>query len=167
MRTLDATTEAEIAKAVTSPGYLVEIDTQPPVRFSTRGSLVYDGNLYLDGASVRKVAPGASKAEIQIPNHDNAASALVLGYGLEDVAVRIYAIHGDAPTARDLLWSGVIDGAELSTRWARLTCSAAARSGGAVPDIVIAPPLCNHLPAPGTSFLWNGEKYVLQASSRG
>lgn len=167
MRTLDPAVEAELAKAVTAPGYLIEIDTVPPARFSTRGSLVFGGNYFIGGASVSQVAPGSTKAEITLPNHDNTGSSLVLGIGLEDTPVRIYAIYGDAPAVRDELWRGVVDGAEITLRWAKLTCEAAARAGGTLPDVTLSPPLCNHLPAPGTKFYWGGEYYTLNGAAHG
>jgi hypothetical protein len=43
-----------------------------------------------------------------------------------------------------------------------LTLATIAQAATHLPDVVIGPPLCRHLPPPGTKISWGGETYLLE-----
>lgn len=102
MRTLSPELLAELALPVTAPGYLVRIAFAIPVYLSTLGDIEWDGNTWL-AADVRVAGlsigerPG-QRARLSIGNADRVMGALVLGEGVAERAIDIWAV-----------WSGVVE----------------------------------------------------------
>jgi hypothetical protein len=169
-RTLPASVSTGIAAAVTAPGYLIEIATDPPLRYSTRGALTYGGLAYAGGAAVTSltVSGAQTAATLVLPNADGAIGALILRGTLIDVPISIAAIYGDAPTERVVVFVGVLDAAsEIGLLACTLTLMDARDAIAALPWLMIGPPLANHLRRPGETVVWGGVTYVLESGDLG
>jgi hypothetical protein len=166
-RTLAASISTATEQPVTQPGYLIQIDAASTLRYCTRATLPYDGHSWLGGARVDRLdtAPGGDCA-IALPNADNAMSALILADALTDKRARIWAIYSDSPTDAELMFDGVVDGADALGALecvVTLTDNGSARSS--IPDVTIGPPLANHLVAPGTQITWGNITYTVEAAN--
>jgi hypothetical protein len=85
---------------------------------------------------------------------------------LTDQRTRIYAIYGDSPTDAELMFDGIVDGADALGPLEcviNLTDNGSARSS--IPDVTIGPLLANHLIAPGTQITWGNTVYTVESSS--
>lgn len=160
-RTLSGTITTAIALPVTSPGYLVYLGFDSPIRHSTRDTLTYGGYSWTGmlGTSVPSVSEQAATVELQ--NSDLAASALVLNTTLADKACQVYKLYnGDAV----LLFDGFLDGCEIGDR-VRLTAKALT-SARRVPNKYIDYPTFGWLTPPGTTVKWGAQTVTLQPSRR-
>lgn len=169
-RTLASELSTGIAAAVTAPGYLIALGTTPALRYSTRGTLTYDGHTWVGGAAVEglSLAAGGTPPRLVLPNADGALSALLLGDVLADVSAEIWAIYGDAPSAAEPVFAGVVDGADdIGLLSCTLTLADEGAGASRLPNIVIGPPIFNHLPASGSVIAWGGTTYTLEASADG
>jgi hypothetical protein len=165
-RVLSASVSSGVAAAVTAPGYLIEIATDPPLRYSTRGTLTYGGYPYVGGASVTSLNTSGQQtsATIVLPNADGAVGALILRGTLNDVPISIAAIYGDAPTEREVMFVGAIDSAsDIGLLSCTLTLMDSRDALWSLPWLMIGPPLANHLRRPGEQIVWRGEAYLLEA----
>jgi len=165
-RSLPSSISTAVAQPVTQPGHLIQIDASSTLRYCTRATLTYGGQTWMGGARVERLdtAPGGSCA-IALPNADNALSALILEDALTDKRTRIWAIYGDSPTDAELMFDGVVDGADAIGAlecMINLADNGSARSS--IPDVTIGAPLANHLVAPGTQITWGNTVYTVEAS---
>jgi len=158
-RNLPTAVATAIGQPVTRPGYLIQLDSATPIRFSTRGTVLYDGQWWLDGAAVSGLSQSAaSTPTVTIPNQDNSGSALLLGDRLIDVRARIWAYDAGAPDDAILSFDGVIDGAgDIGPLTCSIQLAQTSRARGRYPNLVVAPPLCNFITPAGTAF------YILNA----
>lgn len=169
MRDLTAATGTEIARGITRPRYLIELVMENVTyRWSSGSEATWNGQLWTqNGAQVddlRAVAGGAQEGRISLPNHDNAASALVLSDGINGRACRIWQIYGDGPFATDdavLLFEGVCDGAELAIERVSIDLTSAGRVNELSPRLYWDM-ACTHIPPAGTVISWGGEHYRLE-----
>ena len=155
-RTLSGTITTAIALPVTSPGYLVYLGFDSPIRHSTRDTLTYGGYSWTGmlGTSVPSVSEQAATMELQ--NSDLAASALVLNTTLADKACQVYKLYnGDAV----LLFDGFLDAAEIGER-VKLTAKALT-SARRVPRQYITYPTFKWLTPPGTAVKWGSQAVTL------
>jgi len=162
-RSLPATLASAIGQPVTRPGYLIQLDSATPIRFSTRGTVLYDGQWWLEGAAVSGLSQSAASAPtVTIPNQDNSGSALLLGDRLIDVRARIWAYDAGAPDDAILLFDGVIDGAgDIGPLTCSIQLAQTSHARGRYPNLVIAPPLCNYITPAGTQFTLAGEPVLV------
>ena len=162
-RTLDTEISDGIAAAVTIPGFLIQIEIDgDTLRYSTRGTIDYDGETWVEGAEVSHIG-GTSKPKLVLDNADNAISVLILSDAFIDAPVSIFAFYGEAPTAAKLLFTGVVDGADdigLLSSTLALTDAGADRSYQ--PNVVLGPPLCDHFAPPGTVISWGNVTVTLE-----
>lgn len=167
-RTLSAGLVTAVERTVTNPGWLIEVDTSPKLRYSTRGTLSYGGYTWVGGAYLSGIneAGLSPSTTLSLPNFDNSASSLALSDLLRDVGVTIYAYYDDAVASLTYaveLATLLIDSVNsLSTTEAVFSLSTASQAATHVPSVVVGPPLCNHIPPPGTKVNWGGTVYVLE-----
>jgi hypothetical protein len=165
-RTLDATLETAIAEAGTAPGWLISIATATPLRYSTRGTLTYGGHTYTGGATLSGVGESGllSEARLGLPNADNAASALALTDLLRDVEVTVSAYYDVAGTGyAETLGTLAIDAVEAITPTrVSFVLATPAQAASHQPAVLLGPPLCRHIPAPGTTITWGGTTITIE-----
>lgn len=113
--------DAALSATITRPIALIEIGFAPVSRLSTRGDVSWGGHLW---SGVQRVTvsglsadgSGSQSARLEIGNTDLVFGALVLGQGVADRPVRIWA--GDAAALADddlmLAFDGVIASAEVA-----------------------------------------------------
>lgn len=171
MRTLSTTTNTEVSKTITRPILLVEISFPIAYRWATLGDVTWNGYTWTSNGvrveDIRNLAGGGVEGRISIPNHDNAASALVLGNSIADTPCVIWHLYGDGPYAvADAveLFRGVLDGAEIGLDRVSIGLTSTGRVNEVSPRLFIAPPICNKLPPRGTVLAWAGERYTLEGA---
>ncbi len=162
-RTLSPAVESAIAGTVTAPGYLVAITSGSDViRSASRGTLDYDGEHWTGGVTVTRQGP--TDWTLSLPNHDNLASALVLSDLIDGAEVEIWAYVGTAdPIEAVSVFTGYINQVtKISTTRVDMTLAAVSLGRSWLPDIILAPPLMNHLPPAGTAIAWGDKIYYLE-----
>lgn len=173
-RTLSSATVTATAQAVTRPFYVAQLDWDGTTyRLSTGASVSWNGYTW-DGGSLsvedlRALPAGGMEGTISLTNADGSAAALVLNHPIEEVAVALWTLYGDGPYAAAdgvPVFTGVVDAADLTATRVRLTLTTEGRRRALGPRIYAVPPLCNHLPAPGSVVVWSGERYTLVARRR-
>lgn len=100
-RTLTAPLLAALGVDVTAPGFLVELAFSSPVRFSTRGSVQWNGNPWpARGATISGLAYDIGSPQqggtLRINDPDLAMSALVLLEGMVGRSVNVWKFYGEA-----------------------------------------------------------------------
>jgi hypothetical protein len=169
-RTLDANTETLIARRSTEPGWLIQIDAATgTLRYCTRGTLSYGGYTWTGGAVLSGVEVShdiGAAVDLELPNTDNSASSLALSNALRDADVTIYALYEDSGTSSayaTLLRALKVDGVDsISSTRVKFTLATISGAASRVPDIVIGPPLCNHIPPAGTTIRWGAVTVTLE-----
>jgi hypothetical protein len=113
-RTVSVSVAAAIAEPITAPGYLLEIEFNPPVLLCSRGDVTVNGNDWQGWSfTVSGIGIDATSAKqtgtLTVSNRDFALSTLMLEQGVADRAISIWAFYGDAPADDDpvLIFSGV------------------------------------------------------------
>lgn len=169
---VSARTLTDAQATVARPLYLLELGFSTVEHLSTRGDVTWAGQTWTaNGVSVGRITPatadGAQRAEITLPNDTYAYSAIVLGEGIEGASLKIWKLYGEAPFADEdavQVFDGVMDVARLGDV-VRITATSGGRDNEQVPHLLFAPPVFNHLPAPGTIFYWRGERVTLEAGN--
>lgn len=159
-----------LARAVTEPLYLVQIDLAgQSLRYSSAGAVSWLDQTWLPaGLRVEELRPaeaGGQEGRLALANQDNVLSALLLAESLYDRRVRIWTLYGRGPWDEEdavLLFDGALDGARLDPYRAELDLVSQDAGTAYSPRLYVDPPLCRHLPAPGTVVAWEGERYVLE-----
>lgn len=169
MKTLSSSTSNAVAATVTKPGYLVQIDTTPVIRLSSRGTQSWDDEAWTGGrilrSSISTLAGGEQKAALELVNSDLAYSALALGSILSDIPVRMWKFYADNPAVGDpvQVFEGVIDGVEITSDSVRFDLVSENARVLSSPRRFIGPSTgFNNLRPAGTKFTWNGQVYVLE-----
>ncbi|MBK8872361.1 MAG: hypothetical protein IPN19_15345 [Elusimicrobia bacterium] len=165
-RTLDSAALAAIAAPVTSPGYLVAFTSGAAIlRYSSRGEVTHDGATWLGGARIQRQSP--TDWTLFMPNTDNAASAIVLGDALEQATVSVWAYLANAVPAQSvLLFTGYVNQViRVTTKSVEMSLASVSLGRSRLPDIILAPPLLNYMPPPGTAITWGGKLYYLESGS--
>ena len=171
-RTITAALTTEVGRDVTAPGYFVEVAFATPLRLSSRGTMSWAGNTWTTwDVRVRGLATesggSTSGGSIVLANGDYTISALVLGEGVANRAVKMWKFYGDsALTTSDpvQIFSGVADDAEIDPTRATVTLQLVQANASALfsPRLYITPETgFSYVPASGTVIDWAGERYVL------
>ena len=188
MLTLSAIQEAILAQAATQPTYLVDINWGGGIqRWSTRGDHTVGGIAYTGGQiGVRGAANWRTASIALVPTAEHAATLALGDWIGASCVVSLYPIKyhpqiieagyveasygyiGTETGATITLIDGVLSAGEYSGN-GPITLSVRhwATVGRWAPRTRLSPPICNHLPAPGTTFTWAGEVYVLEAREGG
>lgn len=145
MRAYTTAAQTAASKRVTAPLYFVEINWSPVSCLSTNGDQTWNGRSW-SGAAKAAVSglassgSAASTGQIILGNSDRAFGSLALG-DVQDVAVRIWEGHADALADADprLVFSGVIDSAEIDDKQVTLTLGSSKSAGAYSPRLTIGP----------------------------
>jgi hypothetical protein len=173
-RALTSLITTEIARTVTAPFHLIKIDFPTVARLSTGATVAYGGYTWTGGTAtlddLRALPGGALEGSLSISNTNDSIGATVLATDLSDTAVTIWALYGAGPfVSGDALqvFTGVLDGADLTPTRVRLGIVSAGRRRLTGPRLYCQPPTCNHMPPPGTRIVWGGDVYILNADEPG
>ena len=150
-----------ITQQVTIPLYLVELHFSSILYLSTRQQATYnDGtgiNTYLkSGTNVRNVSEKG--VIVELDNSDGfSGSAIVLGEGVRDKVIRIYAAYGEGSTLGTddvyLYFEGYMSHvSSIDANKVVIQSSFLSEELAYTPRIYCAPPLCNHIPPTGTKL---------------
>lgn len=148
-RPLSGATTTEVAKAITTCRFLVELGFSVPVRYSSREQVTWNSVVW-SAASVR-LGMGGGAWTLDLFNDAYLIGQTVLTQGTSGRTARVYQLYGDGPTfaaddAEELL-SGEMGEATISATNVRIALKRSAPLR--TPRIYLAPPLCNHLPPDG------------------
>lgn len=175
MRTISTNMATEVARVVTSPGYFVEVLFSTPLRFSSRSTIEWGGQVWIArDIDVRNIAFDATgsvqNGSIELGDTDGALAAVLLAQGVADKGVNVWAFYSDAPGVDDpeLIFSGSGDGWSLSetSRKVTLTVRQFKSATAFSPRVRITPERgFNFLPVPGTTLSWAGEVFTLEKRS--
>ena len=181
-RTLDSTQSELVAQRETRPIYLFAIDAGGQEFLSSNGTHELDEATYTPGhvmgltvtdwieASLKLVATPARTAKVQSGDWRRGRCDLYLlpctRYPLivEPGAVEDgYAMQGDTYGNPVLLLPGSFASVTDDGDGYVFRIRHRAYTSGWSPSLRIAPPVCNHLPRPGTVFVVGDERFVLEA----
>jgi hypothetical protein len=116
MRSLSGALSAALAAPVQRPAVLVEIGFDPVRRWSSHGTVAWNGHTW-EAADIRveglQVEPLRIAGAIVLGNADGVAGALVLAQGVADRAVTVWGYDAGATGAADVVGLG-IGGAAVS-----------------------------------------------------
>ena len=183
MLSLSSIQQTILAQSTTTPTYLVDLDWSGTQRWSTRADHVVSGINYTGGEIGVRGAQDWRTAELSLNPSAGHAATLQLGSWrgaacsiwllpyrehpqlLDDGYVEDgYGFFGDEVGDPILLLQGQVTSAEYSGDGPiRLGVRHVAALQTPTPRVRLAPPICNHLPTPGTKFEWAGELYILEA----
>jgi hypothetical protein len=168
MRTLTAGQIAAASATETTPGYLVELLFDTPLRLSSRDDQSWNGYTWT-GGRLGKISGLASdgraeqKGRIELINSDLAYSALILNEGWADRGCRVWQFYGDNPDDAELVLDGVGDTADIDPDGGIVSLSVVGEGLRRFPGRVIGPGTgFNHLCAPGKKITWGGQTYVIE-----
>lgn len=169
MRALSAHLAQASAAPTTEPWYLVAIGT---VRLTDGPSTQWQGTTWqrvagLEVFGLISTPTGFGAARLRVPSHNGLGTGLLLAAGGDDSPVAIYQVYGPGPHGADdavLIAAGVLDGGVAEGEWAEFAVVPADADARELPRLIVAPPVFNSLPAPGTRIEWAGDVLVLEAS---
>lgn len=146
-RPISGTTTTEVAKAITTSRFLVELGFSVPVRYSNAEQVTWNSLIWQ--AASFKLAP--SYQSVELFNDEYLIGQTVLTQGTTGRTAAVYQLYGDGPTwtaddAECLLY-GEMGEATITAANVRITLKKSAPLK--TPRIYLAPPLCNHLPPDG------------------
>lgn len=158
---MDAALTALLNQQITKPGYLIEVNYSPVLRYSTRGDQTWQGHLFVAGF-VNKYTPSQS---LSILNTEFALSQLVLAQGATDIALKIWQFYGDvaSPDVTVVQFDGFIDGAPVIGATVDFSLYDESDVGVTSPRMPItARNGFNVLPAPGLRVQWGQSTIILK-----
>jgi hypothetical protein len=166
-RTLSVTTQAEIAKTVTRPFWLLYIGFTPALRYSS-GPQATNGYTWTPNDFVATVSPDNNQGTLRIQNTDYVFGGLVLSNGIADVPIKIYTLYGTGAYSagdEELLFDGVGGSCTIDPRWVTIDLKVARTAVMFSPRIRCSKEMgFNHLPPEGLVISWQGEQYTLPPS---
>lgn len=107
MRTLPSALSLALGAPVQRPAILVEVSFSPVKRWSSFADLTWGGQTWVkEDVQLESLQVGALSLSgvLRLGNGDGAAAALVLGQGVQDRAVKLYAYDAAATGAADVVW---------------------------------------------------------------
>lgn len=170
-RTLTSALLSELGKTVTRPGLLVEIAFPVVMRLSSMGDVAWDGKTWtgadieVRGVAQSPMGDGAGAPTLMWGNTDLAAGALVLTHGVDDRAVRVWAVYAGALALADavMIFDGVGDAFGVDERSVSIRLSTEAARVRRLPHRFVSPATgFNHLQPAGTRIVLGGQTYVLE-----
>ncbi|MGE0289691.1 MAG: hypothetical protein AB7I42_25625 [Bradyrhizobium sp.] len=170
MRTLTEKTQTDTSGQITRPFYLIElVMASATYRWSSRQTVDWNSQTWTQNGvqvdELRDLAGGAQEGRISLPNHDRAASALVLAERINGRPIRIWQLYGDAPHAIDdavALFDGYCDGApNVAASRVSIEITSAGMENEDAPRLRWEL-FSSHIPPSGTVISWGGEHYRLE-----
>lgn len=168
MRTRTPAQAAAAASTVTTPGYLVEMLFDTPLRLSSRGDQPFGGHTWTGGrlgkvSGLASDGRGEQSGRIELINSDLAYSALILNEGWAGKGCRVWQFYGDNPADATLVLDGVGDVADIDPDGGVVRLAVAGDGLRVFPGRVIGPGTgFNHLCSPGKKISWGGQTYVIE-----
>lgn len=175
VRDLAADNLTEIAIDFTRPVYLVKMLLPAGSRYVSSGpQIVFNTDTYIEGqvsvGSFSWTADGVQEGKIILSNEANAASALILGATINDVAIEIYKtylIAAGGNTTPVLYVSGVMDGATIGASESSVNVVSTTAQTAFLPPRYHTPAEgFNWLPIDGEVITWGTEVFVLRRLTR-
>ena len=184
MLSLSSIQQTILAQAATQPTYLVDIEWAGTTqRWSTRGDHEVGGITYTSGQiGVRGAANWRSASIALNPSAAHTTTMMAGDWVGSSCVISLlpirehpqiidegyfadgYGFFGTEIGDPIVLLNGVLSAAEYSGNGPiTLSVRHQATVGKWAPRARLSPPICNHLPAPGTKFTWAGEVYILEA----
>lgn len=162
--------EADVTAPITVPFWLVELEMATATyRWSSRHELDWNGHTWAQSGvqvdTLRDLAGGAQEGTISLPNHDRAASALVLAERINGRPVRIWKLYGQPPYAVGdaiLKFSGVADGTpNVAAPRVSIEINGVGLDNQEAPRL-LWDLFSNHIPPAGSVISWAGEHFLLE-----
>lgn len=184
MLALSSIQQTIVDQAATQPTYLVDIEWAGATQhWSTRGDHVVSGVTYTAGQIAVRGATNWRAATIALnPSAAHTTTMMAGDWVGGDCAISLlpirehpqiidegyfedgYGFFGTEIGDPIPLLIGVISAAEYSGNGPiSLSIRHQATAGKWAPRTRLIPPICNHLPVPGTKSTWAGEVYILEA----
>lgn len=172
IRNLPGDVLPEIAIDFTRPVYLVRMFFLDGTRFLSSGpQITFNSDVYIEGqisvGTVSWDSDGAQVGQLTMSNENNAASALILGGGINDIIVEIYQtylISGGGNTTPTFYLKGSLDGSRVEPSSVTLRILSTSSETGFVPNrYYTAAEGFNWLPIDGEIITWGNEVFTLRA----
>lgn len=154
---------AKLAGAVTTPGYLVEIQFDTPVYWSSVGSFTWDSQAWTQYDF--RVGLSDSRLTLNFKNHDNVMGATVLADGVSNRVVKLWKYEGVSPGATDVvqIFEGLGDTYALNPREVAIRCIPAGYEVIKEPNLrILRNSVRQEITPAGTRVPWNGEIFILE-----
>ncbi len=172
-RVIAIDTQTEIAIDFTRPVFLVRMDFPTASQFMSTGpQITLDSNVYVEGqvsvSTFTWSADGVQRGAISIHNEQNAAAALILNEGVNDIPISIYLTYmiagGSENSTPELLVAGVMNGGNLTPEKLVISVLSTKSAAQFIPNrYYSSAEAFNHLPVDGSVITWGNEKFTLQA----
>jgi len=183
MLTLDHIQQVILAQTTTNPTYLVDIEWDGATQhWSTQGEHVVDGTTYTAGqigvrgsdnwrSATLALNPSAAHTTAMMAGDWVGGSCTISLLPIREHPQIVddgyfedgYGFFGTEVGDPITLLIGVLSAAEYSGNGPiSLSVRNVGTTGRWAPRARLTPPICNHLPAPGTKFSWAGEVYILE-----
>jgi hypothetical protein len=175
-RALTLPFEQQIDDAVTTPGYLVQIDFSTPLRLCTRGNVVFNGSAFseraIDVSALTTSGGNASMTgSLKFQDLDRLLAAYILTENFVEKRTRVWKYYGDVADGASInqlmpvnLFDGYIDGCQIDGSW-NVSISLLSGAGDVtyVPNKrITAENGFNWLPQKGKVIDFGGEKFTLE-----
>ena len=150
---------ATLAAPVTQPGYLIEVDFDPPRYYSSRGLQTWASQTWASSAWT------FADDKLTLPGGDPAMARLILSQGIVGRRVRVWLFYGTTATDADtqLVFDGVADGAPTLVGSVVVTLFDQSIAVMYAPRARIrADGGFSVLPQKGLKIKWNGTTFLLK-----
>lgn len=147
MRPVSSATNTATQDSITRPYYLIDMGFDPAIKFSTCGDLTWEGS-WLNGPITVQLG---NQPSVSVFNEDLLFGQIVLAQGTSSRTIDIYQGYmNDANHPNPVMvFSGEMGTAEIGEQVV-IQCKQSRPS--MTPRHYCVPPICNHMPAPGTRF---------------
>lgn len=170
-RTITPAQQAEVAKNITTPIYLVELGFNTPLYYSSRQQVLYGGNTFTEDKLTKvalKDTKGIMSARLHISNIDLNIGNTAIAETLQGKTCKVYIDYTIAGTTSDaiLLLDGIVNEiSNINTKEVVLNATSISVNIAYSPRIYCAPPLFNHAVPAGTLINWGGSVYEIKGDS--
>ncbi len=156
---------AAVSEPVSDQFYLIELHFQTGLtRWSTSGERTWDSKFWARGATLPHFTNDTQLLmtnTITLPmGDDKSVLAMYLSSSPRDCLVKIWRAAGQAQP--QLFFVGAIDDSEIVGASIKLSIASASDWMMLTPRLRVYPPLCNHLPKPGTELNLSDGKWILE-----
>ena len=159
-RSLSGTMETEVAKTITKPVYLINIDDT--YHYSSGPQVSYGGDTYtIHDIKVTNLDPDKNKALIHIGSTDLSIVSIVLA-GIAGLPIQIHKHYGGET---ETLIDGVGSDVGLDERWTKIRVVDGSVSYQRAPRIYYNDYLLDHLPQRGQVVRWGGEVFTIEKTA--
>lgn len=160
-RSVSGTMSTEIAKTITKPIYLINIDDT--YFYSSGAQVVYETDTYIiHDIKVSGLDPDKNRATIDIGSTDLSIVTTALTSGFAGVPITVHKHYGGETKT---LVAGVGSGFTINERWTQLKVVDGSVSYQRAPRIYYNDYLIDHLPQVGQLIHWDGETYLIESTN--